>query len=154
MNFSYYNAHMVFDVFACAVATYYLVTSSRVLGVIRISNFLSRLLRNGLLYFLVVFLANLWVVLEFAKVFSSGAASSLPLAVVLIAIQHLTLGTPPARTFFSSSGQSASRGPPRFASQWNQRSDVEHRATIRSLQLKLIPCTPLTPGLVRMHHRT
>ncbi|KAJ7675435.1 hypothetical protein B0H17DRAFT_1207624 [Mycena rosella] len=37
-----------------------------------------------MLYFLVVFLVNLWVVLEFAHVFKSGAASSLPLAVVLI----------------------------------------------------------------------
>ncbi|KAJ7275718.1 hypothetical protein C8J57DRAFT_1466450 [Mycena rebaudengoi] len=34
-----------------------------------------------------------WVGLELAKVFKSGAASTLPLAVVLIAIQHLILST-------------------------------------------------------------
>jgi hypothetical protein len=41
-------------------------------------------LRNGLLYTLVVFLVNFWVVMEFAGVFSSGASSALPLAIVMI----------------------------------------------------------------------
>ncbi|KAJ7443595.1 hypothetical protein B0H11DRAFT_2250512 [Mycena galericulata] len=65
------------------------------------------LIKNGLLYFIVVFLVNLWVVLEFIGVFSTGAASTLPLAIVLIAIQHLILSTqhlhPNNDTHFSSS---------------------------------------------------
>ncbi|KAJ7274968.1 hypothetical protein C8J57DRAFT_1313245 [Mycena rebaudengoi] len=90
---SYYSAHMVFDLIACATATFYLITSARIHGVFNASTFMRRVLRNGLMYTFVVFLANLWVVLEFAKVFKTGAASALPLAVVLIAIQHLILST-------------------------------------------------------------
>ncbi|KAF8147794.1 hypothetical protein K438DRAFT_1779887 [Mycena galopus ATCC 62051] len=88
---SYYSAHMVFDLIACATATYYLP-------------FLE--IRAQCAYrwgriFLGCFLANLWVALEFAHVFVSGAASSLPLALVLI-------------------------GPPRFYSQSrSQQLDVE-----------------------------
>ncbi|KAJ7433492.1 hypothetical protein B0H11DRAFT_2208857 [Mycena galericulata] len=76
-----------------------------------LSNFVRRVLTQGLLYFIVVFLVNLWVVLEFIGVFSTGAASTLPLAIVLIAlppaIQHLILSTqhlhPNNDTHFSSS---------------------------------------------------
>ncbi|KAJ7286238.1 hypothetical protein C8J57DRAFT_1287110 [Mycena rebaudengoi] len=92
-NIVYYSAHMVFDLVACATATFYLIASSRVQGVFNASSFVRRVLRNGLLYTLAVFLANLWVVLEFSKVLRTGAASALPLAVVLIAIQHLILST-------------------------------------------------------------
>ncbi|KAJ7912572.1 hypothetical protein B0H13DRAFT_539844 [Mycena leptocephala] len=92
-NIVYYSAHMAFDLIACATATYYLVSASRVQGIFRFSKLGRHILRDGLLYFVVVFLANLWVVLEFAYVFHTGAASTLPLAVVLIAIQHLVLST-------------------------------------------------------------
>ncbi|KAJ7752734.1 hypothetical protein DFH07DRAFT_516615 [Mycena maculata] len=92
-NIVYYSAHMTFDLLACGTGTFYLVFSSWSGGVFNTSKFVRRVLRNGLLYFLVVFLVNLWVVLEFAHVFSSGAASTLPLAVVLIAAQHLIIST-------------------------------------------------------------
>ncbi|KAJ7450506.1 hypothetical protein B0H11DRAFT_2331074 [Mycena galericulata] len=72
-----------------------------------LSNFVRRVLTQGLLYFIVVFLVNLWVVLEFIGVFSTGAASTMPLAIVLIAVQHLILNTqhltPDNDTHFSSS---------------------------------------------------
>ncbi|KAF8195648.1 hypothetical protein K438DRAFT_1760584 [Mycena galopus ATCC 62051] len=57
------------------------------------SRFIFIVMRNGILYTATVFLVNLWVVLEFAGVFSTGAASTLPLAVVMIAVQHLILST-------------------------------------------------------------
>ncbi|KAJ7044565.1 hypothetical protein C8F04DRAFT_590439 [Mycena alexandri] len=93
-NIVYYSAHMAFDLIACATATTYVVLISRVEGKFNASKFLLRVLRNGLLYTLVVFLANLWVVLEFAGLFSTGAASTLPLAVVMIAfnLEHPTSG--------------------------------------------------------------
>ncbi|KAJ6589003.1 hypothetical protein B0H19DRAFT_1102443 [Mycena capillaripes] len=83
---------MAWDVIACATATYYLIQASRVQGVLRFSKLGRYIFRDGLLYFLVVFLVNLWVVLEFAKVFSSGAASSLPLAIVLIGACSAEMG--------------------------------------------------------------
>ncbi|KAJ7883789.1 hypothetical protein B0H13DRAFT_2046272 [Mycena leptocephala] len=55
--------------------------------------FFQRVLTQGLVYFIVVFLVNLWVVLEFVGLIHTGAASTLSLAIVLIAIQHLILGT-------------------------------------------------------------
>ncbi|KAJ7117927.1 hypothetical protein C8R43DRAFT_1036914 [Mycena crocata] len=117
-NIVYYSAHMAFDLIGCATATYYLVSSSRIQRVIRFSKLLRRVLRDGLLYFVVVFLVNLWVVLEFANAFKSGAASALPIAVVLIAAQHLVLSTQSLITSdgpsIETNGQSISRGPPRF----------------------------------------
>ncbi|KAJ6602382.1 hypothetical protein DFH09DRAFT_1124751 [Mycena vulgaris] len=133
-KFSYYSAHMAFDLIACATATYYLLASSRFLGVLHFSKLLRRVLRDGLLYFVVVFLVNLWVVLEFAHVFSSGAASSLPLAVVLIAVQHLTLNThsltSPDRSGDDYSA-SISQGPPRFYVRDQSRHlDVELQSAV------------------------
>ncbi|KAJ7172995.1 hypothetical protein C8R43DRAFT_944043 [Mycena crocata] len=116
----YYSAHMVFDLIACATATYFIVYSSRIQGVIHFSKLFRSILRDGLLYFIVVFLVNFWVVLEFANVFKSGAASSLPLAVVLIAVQHLVLNTQrlisPARPSVDDrfNGELVSQGPPQF----------------------------------------
>ncbi|KAK7028288.1 hypothetical protein R3P38DRAFT_918855 [Favolaschia claudopus] len=127
-NIVYYSTHMAFDLIACVTATFYIVSAARVLGVIRLSKFARYILRDGLLYFFVVFLVNLWVVLEFAQVFSSGAASSLPLAVVLIAIQHLVLGTqrtPPGNVPTSNYDESVSRGPPRFMPSPSQHIDLE-----------------------------
>ncbi|KAJ7476638.1 hypothetical protein FB451DRAFT_246059 [Mycena latifolia] len=46
-NIVYYSAHMVFDAIACATATYYLVYSSRVLGVLHFSKLLRHILRDG-----------------------------------------------------------------------------------------------------------
>ncbi|KAK7061873.1 putative transmembrane protein [Favolaschia claudopus] len=92
-NVVYYSAHMAFDLFACITATTYIILISRVQGTFNTSRFLMRVLRNGILYTAVVFLANLWVVLEFTGVFVSGAASTLPLAVMMIAAQHLILST-------------------------------------------------------------
>ncbi|KAJ6615116.1 hypothetical protein B0H10DRAFT_85552 [Mycena sp. CBHHK59/15] len=92
-NIVYYSAHMCYDLIACATATFFLVYSSRIQGVFNASKFVRRVLRNGLLYFIVVFVVNLWVVLEFAGVFITGASSTLPLAVLLIAVQHLILST-------------------------------------------------------------
>ncbi|KAF7328935.1 putative Transmembrane protein [Mycena venus] len=128
-NIVYYSAHMAFDLIACATATYCLVHSSRVLGVFRFSKLARSILRDGLLYFVVVFLVNLWVVLEFAHVFVSGAASSLPLAVVLIAIQHLVLSTQrqtASRNMASEDySASVSQGPPRFFNRNQSQLDVE-----------------------------
>ncbi|KAJ7883783.1 hypothetical protein B0H13DRAFT_919695 [Mycena leptocephala] len=92
-NIVYYSAHMTYDLIAVTTATYYLVFSSRVSGVFNMPTFFQRVLAQGLLYFLVVFLVNLWVVLEFVGLIQTGAASTLSLAIVLIAIQHLILGT-------------------------------------------------------------
>ncbi|KAF7332242.1 putative Transmembrane protein [Mycena kentingensis (nom. inval.)] len=92
-NIVYYSAHMVFDASACAISTFYIVYISRVNGQFRASRFLTKILRNGLLYTFAVVLVNLWVVLEFAGVFVSGAASALPIAVVMIAAAHLILST-------------------------------------------------------------
>ncbi|KAJ7119580.1 hypothetical protein C8R44DRAFT_853697 [Mycena epipterygia] len=125
-NIVYYSAHMAWDLIACATATYYLVASSRVQGTVHFSNLMCHVLRDGLLYFVVVFLVNLWVVLEFAHVFSSGAASSLPLAVVLIAVQHLMLSTQKLtyenRLSTEEFSQSIRGGPPRF---YNRDRDLE-----------------------------
>ncbi|KAJ6625064.1 hypothetical protein B0H10DRAFT_2003518 [Mycena sp. CBHHK59/15] len=129
-NVVYYSAHMVYDLLACATATFYLVYSSRIQGVFNTSRFVRRVLRNGLLYTIVVFLVNLWVVLEFEKVFVTGAASTMPLAVVLISVQHLILSTqrldsdkPPSTDEYNrsrslSQGVGAGRrgGAPRFYS--------------------------------------
>ncbi|KAJ6510517.1 hypothetical protein C8R45DRAFT_1207424 [Mycena sanguinolenta] len=93
-NIVFYSSQMFFDFMACAIATYYLVCVSRVPGGFRFSKLGRSILTDGLLYFLVVFLTNLWVVLEFASVFSSGAASALPLAVVLIATIERFLNLP------------------------------------------------------------
>ncbi|KAF7342029.1 putative Transmembrane protein [Mycena venus] len=92
-NIVYYSAHMGYDVIACAVGTFYLVFSSRIQGAFNMSRFIRRVLRNGLLYFGVVFFANLWVVLEFVDVLETGVGATLPLAIVLIAAQHLILST-------------------------------------------------------------
>ncbi|KAJ6515656.1 hypothetical protein C8R45DRAFT_215108 [Mycena sanguinolenta] len=92
-NIVYYSAHMAFDLLACATATTYVILISRVQGTFNTSKFMLRVLTNGLLYTFVVFAVNFWVVLEFAGVFSTGAASTLPLAVVMIAAQHLILST-------------------------------------------------------------
>ncbi|KAJ7825566.1 hypothetical protein B0H14DRAFT_2820227 [Mycena olivaceomarginata] len=92
-NIVYYSAHMTYDLITTSTATYFLVYSSRTMGVFNLSNFVRRVLTQGLLYFIVVFLVNLWVVMEFLGVLQTGAASTLPLAIVLIAIQHLILST-------------------------------------------------------------
>ncbi|CAK5274938.1 unnamed protein product [Mycena citricolor] len=92
-NIVYYSAHMVYDVIACAVGTYYLIASSRISGSFNMSAFIRRVLRNGLLYTIAVFVANLWVVLELSAVLRTGVGATLPLAVVLIAAQHLILST-------------------------------------------------------------
>ncbi|KAJ7289227.1 hypothetical protein C8J57DRAFT_1277069 [Mycena rebaudengoi] len=92
-NIVYYGAHMTYDLIAASTATFFLVFTSRVQGVFNLSNFVRRVLTQGLLYFIVVFLINLWVVMEFLGVIQTGAASTLPLAIVLIAIQHLVLST-------------------------------------------------------------
>ncbi|KAF7307765.1 hypothetical protein MKEN_01136600 [Mycena kentingensis (nom. inval.)] len=132
-NIVFYSTHMAFDLIACITATYFLVAASRLQGIFHASKLVRLVLRDGLIYFFVVFLVNFWVVLEFAKVFSSGAASSLPLAVVLIASQHLVLSTQrltDSRSVTSNStNTTVSRGPPRFNSPNNhprsQQLDVE-----------------------------
>ncbi|KAF7366511.1 putative Transmembrane protein [Mycena sanguinolenta] len=90
-NIVYYSAHMAYDLIACATGTFYLVRSSWFQGSFNMSKFMRRVLQHGLLYFIVVFVANLWVVLEFEEVLKTGVGSTLPLAVVLIAAQHLVL---------------------------------------------------------------
>ncbi|KAJ6588501.1 hypothetical protein B0H19DRAFT_1099716 [Mycena capillaripes] len=92
-NVVYYSAHMGYDCVACATGTLYLIFSSRIQGTFNMSRFVRRVLRNGLLYFLLVFAANLWVVLEFEEVLKTGVGATLPLALVLIAAQHLILST-------------------------------------------------------------
>ncbi|KAJ6539567.1 hypothetical protein B0H19DRAFT_364960 [Mycena capillaripes] len=136
-NIVYYSAQMFFDLVACVTATTYLIWVSRVQGTFNTSRFLLRVLRNGLLYCTCVLLVNLWVVLEFAGVFSSGAASTLPLAVVMIAAQHLILSTqrlnldqPSSleelrRTHFSRSTNGRGSGPARFLSGQNTQQDAE-----------------------------
>ncbi|KAJ7789906.1 hypothetical protein B0H14DRAFT_228781 [Mycena olivaceomarginata] len=92
-HFSYYSAHMGYDLIACATGTFYLIFSSRVQGAFNMSKFIRRVLANGLLYCVVVFIANLWIVLEFENVLKTGVGATLPLAIVLIAAQHLILNT-------------------------------------------------------------
>jgi len=110
-NIVYYSAHMGYDVIACAIGTFYLVFSSRIQGKFNMSKFIKRVLRNGLLYFVVVFLANLWVVLEFEEVLKTGVGATLPLAIVLIAAQHLILSTQRPGTDLSTDAQDYSRTP-------------------------------------------
>ncbi|CAK5265478.1 unnamed protein product, partial [Mycena citricolor] len=109
-NIVYYSAHMAYDLLACAVGTFYLVASSRLGGSFNMSAFLRRVLRNGLLYTLAVFLANLWVVLEWGKVLKTGVGATLPLAVVLIAAQHLILSTQRGTTNNTSSNEMSGSG--------------------------------------------
>ncbi|KAF8208375.1 hypothetical protein K438DRAFT_323770 [Mycena galopus ATCC 62051] len=112
-NIVYYSAHMAFDLIACVTGTFYLVFSSHVQGVFNMSKFIRRVLRNGILYFVAVFLANLWVVLEFEdlNVLSTGVGSTLPLAVVLIAAQHLILSLQQLGTEQSSTLEDYSQTP-------------------------------------------
>ncbi|KAJ6591163.1 hypothetical protein DFH09DRAFT_195230 [Mycena vulgaris] len=141
-NIVYYSAHMGYDLIACATGTFYLVYSSRIQGVFNASKFVRRVLRNGLLYTAVVFLANLWVVLEFQEVLKTGVGATLPLAIVLIAAQHLILSTqrsnsdaPSSTDEYSRSGplsaQSARRATqmpprsPRIFTRRDSRQDVE-----------------------------
>ncbi|KAJ7038587.1 hypothetical protein C8F04DRAFT_1088736 [Mycena alexandri] len=126
-NIVFYSANMAFDFIACVTATYYIVASSQFHQLSRLSKFFRHILRDGLLYFVVVFLVNLWVVLEFAHVFASGAASMLPLAVVLIAVQHLILSTHHITSVNPNNNKedfssSVSQGPPRF---YTSTNDVE-----------------------------
>ncbi|KAJ7186829.1 hypothetical protein C8R46DRAFT_280470 [Mycena filopes] len=135
-NIVYYSAHMAFDSIACATATYYIVASSYFQGAFRLSKLLRHILRDGLMYFLVVFLVNLWVVLEFAKVLVTGAASMLPLAVVLIAVQHLILSTQritAGHQVSAHASDTVSQGPPRFYPRTTRDSsqlDVELEAGV------------------------
>ncbi|KAJ7498700.1 hypothetical protein FB451DRAFT_6771 [Mycena latifolia] len=150
-NIVYYSATMAFDLVACVTATMYLVLSSQIQGFFNTSKFVRRVLRNGLLYTLVVFIANLyatqytssvnaqlsirWVVLEFAKVMSTGAASTLPLAVVMIAAQHLILSTQPPHSDSPSSTDESPRplgqsGPARFFNGNNTQQDVELQSSV------------------------
>ncbi|KAJ7094559.1 hypothetical protein B0H15DRAFT_127669 [Mycena belliarum] len=133
-NIVYYSSHMAFDLVACATATLYLILSAQIRGVFNASKFVRRVLRNGLLYTLVVFIANLWVVIEFAGVFSTGAASTLPLAVVMIAAQHLILSTqlptrdrPSSLDDYPTAADPSSNvsGPARFYNENNSQPDVE-----------------------------
>ncbi|KAJ7764822.1 hypothetical protein B0H16DRAFT_429626 [Mycena metata] len=124
----FYSANMVFDFIACATATYYIVVSSRFHQSIRLSTFFRHILRDGLLYFVVVFLVNLWVMLEFASVFNTGADAMLSLAVVLIAVQHLVLSTHHITSVDRNEDSfrtSVSQGPPRFYT-----SDVELQSDV------------------------
>ncbi|KAJ7859593.1 hypothetical protein B0H13DRAFT_1901434 [Mycena leptocephala] len=122
---SYYSAHMGYDVIACATGAFYLISSSRVQGSFNMSGFVRRVLRNGLLYTLVVFLANLWVVLEFEDVLKTGVGATLPLAIVLIASdpQHLS---PRIRSFRKHRGVISSRasGHKEFAEKYTSGSKV------------------------------
>ncbi|KAJ7796237.1 hypothetical protein B0H14DRAFT_2916051 [Mycena olivaceomarginata] len=90
-NIVYYSASYDYDLITTSTATYFLVYSSRTMGVFNLSNFVRRVLTQGLLYFIVVFLVNLWVVMEFLGVLQTGAASTLPR--LLLSIQHLILST-------------------------------------------------------------
>ncbi|KAJ7334818.1 hypothetical protein DFH08DRAFT_879471 [Mycena albidolilacea] len=158
-NIVYYSAHMAFDLIACATATYFLVYSSRVLGVFHFSKLARNVLRDGLFYFLVVFLVNLWVVLEFAQVFVSGAASSLPLAVVLIAIQHLVLSTQNRTAGNTSSDHdysaSVSRGPPHFFSHdQSQEFDTELESGVFVLSETAVESQKLSFRSEATRHKT
>ncbi|KAJ6630045.1 hypothetical protein B0H10DRAFT_1109116 [Mycena sp. CBHHK59/15] len=58
-NIVYYSAHMTYDLIACATATFFLIYSFQFQGVFNLSNFVRRVLAQGLIYFLLVFLVNL-----------------------------------------------------------------------------------------------
>ncbi|KAJ7058687.1 hypothetical protein C8F01DRAFT_280999 [Mycena amicta] len=92
-NIVFYSTHMAFDLIACVLVSYYLVSEAYFDGRMYLSKLVRRILRDGILFFVAVFVVNLWVTLEFLKVFVTGAASSLPLAVTFIASQHLVLST-------------------------------------------------------------
>ncbi|KAJ7481660.1 hypothetical protein FB451DRAFT_134163 [Mycena latifolia] len=127
-NIVYYSAHMGFDLIACAVGTFYLVYSSRIQGVFNTSKFVRRVLRNGLLYTIVVFFANLWVVLEFQEVLKTGVGATLPLAVVLIAVQHLILSTQRPNSDAPSSTDEYSRSGPLSAQSARRTAGVPPRS--------------------------
>ncbi|KAJ7057121.1 hypothetical protein C8F01DRAFT_1372416 [Mycena amicta] len=126
-NIVYYSAHLAYDLVACVVGTFFLVYTSRLHGMFLMTKFIRRVLRNGLLYAFVVFAANLLVVLDFAKVLKTGVGATLPLAVILIAAQHLILSTQRrhsddpsstddyARSHSSSGPRSRGGGPPSSA---------------------------------------
>ncbi|KAF7355513.1 putative Transmembrane protein [Mycena sanguinolenta] len=144
-NIVYYSAHMAFDLLACATATTYVILISRVQGTFNTSKFMLRVLTNGLLYTFVVFAVNFWVVLEFAGVFSTGAASTLPLAVVMIAAQHLILSTqrltrmePPSDdlrpTRLTPSTTTRNSGPLRF---WSRSQHTQQDVEIQPEDLML-----------------
>ncbi|KAF9042822.1 hypothetical protein BDZ89DRAFT_1059717 [Hymenopellis radicata] len=107
-NIVYYLAHMVFDWVACCTATFWLVWASRSHNTFNIPKFMQRVLRQGLLYTVAVSFANLWVVLEFTAVITTGVGATLPLAVVLISAQHLVLGTQRPHSDHPSSSEALS----------------------------------------------
>ncbi|KAJ7731221.1 hypothetical protein B0H16DRAFT_204294 [Mycena metata] len=124
----FFSANMTFDFIACATATYYIVVLSGFHQFSRLSTFFRHILRDGLLYFVVVFLVNLWLVLESAHVFTTGADPVLSLAIVLIAVQHLILSTHHITSVDRNEDSfrtSVSQGPPRFyTSEVELESDV------------------------------
>ncbi|KAJ7764828.1 hypothetical protein B0H16DRAFT_429823 [Mycena metata] len=124
----FYGANMTFDFIACATATFYIVVLSRFHQSGHLSTFFRHILRDGLLYFVAVFLVNLWLVLEFTHVFTTGVDPVISLAVGLIAVQHLILSTH-NNTSVDRNGDSfrtsVSQGPLRFyTSDVGVQSDV------------------------------
>ncbi|KAJ7049576.1 hypothetical protein C8F01DRAFT_1265318 [Mycena amicta] len=123
-NIVFYSTHMAFDLTACVLASYYLVSGSHYGGRMHLTKLVRYILRDGILFFAAVFVVNLWVILEFRKVFVTGAASSLPLAVTFIASQHLVLSTQqlaePVGNLSTYPG-TVSHGPPRFHAPRNVR---------------------------------
>ncbi|KAJ7068498.1 hypothetical protein C8F01DRAFT_1118341 [Mycena amicta] len=132
-NIVYYSAHMAYDLVACVLSTSYLVFLSRFQGQFNMSKFLRRVLRNGLLYTVAVFVANFWVVLEFAGMLNTGAASSLPLAIVMIAAAHLILSTQGLTSaHYTTTDEQAlpnlETGPALFFNSLTTQQDVELRS--------------------------
>ncbi|KAJ7058679.1 hypothetical protein C8F01DRAFT_1146909, partial [Mycena amicta] len=139
-NIVFYSTHMAFDLIACVLVSYYLVSGSYFNGRMYLSKLVRCILRDGILFFVAVFVVNLWVIwvtLEFLKVFVTGAASSLPLAVTFIASQHLVLSTQqlaePGGNHSTYPG-TVSSGPPRFP------------ATTTSIARRVRACSGAPPG--------
>ncbi|CAK5262839.1 unnamed protein product [Mycena citricolor] len=137
-NVVFYSTQMGYDLIVCAVGTYFLWSSALVNGQFNASRFVRRVLRNGLLYTITVFLVNLWVVLEFSRVFVTGAASTLPLTVVMIAAQHLILSIQSPRGTDDSVTDRLRSGP-------NSRtiSGGRHRETTQGVEMYKVTETHL-----------
>ncbi|KAJ7583671.1 hypothetical protein C8J56DRAFT_954664, partial [Mycena floridula] len=142
-NIVYYIAHMVFDIMACTTATVCLLWTSKEHGIFNTSRFVRRIWRHGLLFTFVVVLCNLLVVMEFTGATKTGIGAALPLAIVMIAAQHLILGTQQSTSDHPSSTSETSRSRSRsFGQPSRGRPGPSYGRRTRDIELEVS-----TPGV-------
>lgn len=109
-NIVFYIACLCYDIITCVTATGFLISASNVGGKFRASKFVRQILRNGIVYTVIVSIANLLVVCEFTGATNTGVGSALPLALVMICAVHLILSTQDYRSdHYSHSEEQTSR---------------------------------------------